>query len=141
MSFRAGRMPGASIRSRTTGNGPPCSGWKTNVVISPSGVVMSTCSSIMRATLAHRRRAGSPTPARLLGEALQAVERVGGAVVVGDGARPHPEDLVGLRADHARLDPRVLVVPGKQVKREVTGRVLDPPGMERVVPPVVPLQL
>src|SRR5680860_1138216 len=47
MSFRTGRMLGASIRYSTTGDGPSCSGWKTNVFIVPSAVVMSISVSII----------------------------------------------------------------------------------------------
>ena len=54
MSFRAGLMLGASIRYSTTGWGPPCSGWKMNVVIVPSSVVTSICRSIMALSLALR---------------------------------------------------------------------------------------
>ena len=57
MSLSAGRMLGASIRYSTTGKGPPCSGWKTNVVISPSGVVTSTSRSIIRRVWQPGRRA------------------------------------------------------------------------------------
>src|SRR5947209_722331 len=47
MSRSSSRMPGASMRNRTGGHGPPRSGRTTNVSIAPSLVAMSSVCSII----------------------------------------------------------------------------------------------
>src|SRR5437764_6012386 len=47
MSNSSSRRPQISIRTKTDGNGPPCSGWQTKVSIRPSEVLISVIDSII----------------------------------------------------------------------------------------------
>src|SRR5262245_15016843 len=85
--------------------------------------------------------ATSPALARLLGEALEAVEREVEAVVGAEAARPGAEHLVGLAVEVAGADSGVLVVAGGEHGLELPAGVLDAPRLHRRIPVVVPPQL
>src|SRR5688500_18380044 len=70
-----------------------------------------------------RQRRRSPVLACLLGEALDALERDGLAVVGGAGARPRAEHLVDLAAALGSLEVGDLVVAGGQDGVELAARV------------------